>query len=146
MKEKRVCFAGHRYSWYNVGIEDRLREVIENLILNGYTTFFNGDKGYFDKLAAQTVLELKNKFPHIKLVKILSNYNHKKADSVNSLWDETIYPDIEDFYPKQRITKRNQWMIENCDVLVCHIVEKYKSGAYNSYKYAKKLNKQIIEI
>lgn len=28
MKEKVVCFAGHRHDWQNVGIESKLRDII----------------------------------------------------------------------------------------------------------------------
>lgn len=45
-----------------------------------------------------------------------------------------------------KITKRNEWIIDNCDLLVCHIQETYKSGAYNTIKYAQKQNKAIIYI
>ena len=116
--------------------------VVENLINKGYTIFYDGAKGEFDKKCANCVAELKQKYPNIKLIKILSNYQYNKENFYLSInYNDSIYPPIEEFYPKQRITKRNEWMVENSDILVCHIEETYKSGAYQMYKYAKKLKK-----
>lgn len=37
MKDKIVCFAGHRYEWHCIGVEDKLLVVLEELIQKGYT-------------------------------------------------------------------------------------------------------------
>ncbi|MGN1208076.1 MAG: hypothetical protein ACI4TI_01255 [Christensenellales bacterium] len=44
-------------------------------------------------------------------------------------YDSSIYPDLEECHYKQAITKRNERMIDNCDVLVCHIENTFRSGA-----------------
>lgn len=146
MKNKIVCFAGHRHDWQNIGIEDKLKETIINLINKGYNIFYDGGKGYFDNISAKIVLNLKEKFPEIKIYKILTNYNHKKDKLELSAYDGSILPEIQEIHYKQKITKKNEWMINNCDILVCHIKETYKSGAYTTFKYAQKLNKEIILI
>ncbi len=135
METLAVCFAGHRYEWQNANIENKLKQTIENLIKQGYHTFFDGDKGYFDKLSAQILFELKKTYPQIKIYKVLSTYNPK---SIETKHDDTILPEIEELFPKQKIIKRNQWIVDNSDVLICHIIERHKSGAYSTYKYAKK--------
>ena len=71
MKEKVVCFAGHRYDWQNIGIEDKLEETIIGLIEKGYKTFYDGGKGYFDQLSSSIVIKLKTKYPQIKIFKVL---------------------------------------------------------------------------
>lgn len=147
MKEKIVCFAGHRYEFQNVGIEDKLKEEILKLINKGYTTFFDGGKGFFDKLSASIVIELKKQYPQIKIYRILIYYHHNKDNwELPSCYDGSIMPDIEEYHPKTKITKRNEWIVYNSDILVCHIYKTNKSGAYNTLKYAKKLNKPIIYI
>lgn len=145
-EEKIVCFAGHRDEWRNVGIEEKLETTIEELILKGYTIFYDGGKGHFDDLCAGILLKLKKNYPYIKIYRVLSNYNHRAKETLNPNYTDFVMPDIEKFHPKQRITKRNEWMVESCNVLVCHIVETYKSGAYNTLKYAQKLHKPIIYI
>ena len=55
-------------------------------------------------------------------------------------------PDIEQYHPKLKITKKNEWIIENSDILVCYVYETYKSGAYKTLKYAQKNKKHIVYI
>jgi len=142
--EKVVCFAGHRLDIYNNGIEKQLKEILEKLINEGYTKFLNGYKGDFDKECASVLWELKKKYPHIKLVKVLSYYNPNKIyENQLDVLDE-VFPEIDEVYPKQKITKRNEWMVEQCDVLVSHIINTFNSGAYKMFKYAQKLGKVII--
>ena len=147
MKEKVVCFAGHRYDWQNIGIEDKLEETIIGLIEKGYTTFYDGGKGYFDQLSSSIVIRLKTKYPQIKIIRVLTYYHHDKEKwELPSCFDGSVLPEIEHYHPKLRITKRNEWIVDNSDILVCHIHETYKSGAYRTLKYAQKVNKPIIYI
>ena len=146
-KNKVVAFAGHRYEWQSIGVGEKLLQVLEDLINKGYTIFYDGNYGAFDNKCRNAILKLKNKYPNIKLVLILTYYHHDKEKyPIPSYYDDTILPEIEDLHYKQKITKRNEWIIDNCDLLVCHIQEAYKSGAYNTVKYAQKQNKPIIYI
>ena len=61
MKEKTVCFTGHRTipllkKWK---IEKKLKEALEALIEEGYCYFGAGGALGFDTIAAQMVLNLK---------------------------------------------------------------------------------------
>lgn len=143
---KVVCFAGHRLDIYNVGIQERLESVLENLINQGYTSFLNGDKGDFDRICFDMVLKLKKKYPHIKIYKVLTYYKPDKIyENISSDYEE-VFPEIEDYYPKIQIIKRNEWIVRQSDVVVCNIKNTFKSGAYRMVCYAKKLNKNIINI
>lgn len=147
LKEKVVAFAGHRYEWHCIGVEEKLLNTLEELICKGYTIFYDGGYGAFDKKSAQIVLKLKHKYPHIKLIRILTYYHYDKEKyELTNCYDGSILPDIEEQHYKQKITKRNEWIVDNCDILVCHIENTYKSGAYNTVKYAQKQNKPIIYI
>lgn len=147
MKEKIVAFAGHRFDWHCIGVEDKLPQVLKELIHKGYSVFYDGNSGAFDKKCATTVIEIKHKYPHIKLIRILTYYHHNKDKyEIPSCYDGSILPDIEELHYKQKIIKRNEWIIDNCDILVCHIQNNYKSGAYRTLKYAQKKNKPIIYI
>lgn len=147
IREKIVAFAGHRHEWHCIGVEDKLPSVLEDLIAKGYTIFYDGGYGAFDKKCASAVFSLKRKYPHIKIYKILTYYHHDKEKyEISPYYDGSLYPDIEELHYKQKITKRNEWIVDQCDILVCHIEETYKSGAYNTLKYAQKINKPIIYI
>ena len=82
-----------------------------------------------------------------ELIKILAYYHHEKDKyELQTCYDGSIYPDLEEYHYKQIITKRNEWIVDNCDILVCHIENTFRSGAYNTVKYARKINKPIIYI
>ena len=49
----------------------RLKTILVDLIENGYRYFGVGGALGFDTLAAQTVLDLKTSYPHIKLILVL---------------------------------------------------------------------------
>ena len=146
-ENKIVAFAGHRYEWQSIGVENKLENILEELINQGYTIFYDGHYGAFDKKCKDAVVKLKSKYPQIKLYYIQTYYKHKKEDNfLSSIYDGAIYPDIEEYYFKQKITKRNEWIVDHCDILVCHIEETYKSGAYQMVKYAKKIGKSIRDV
>lgn len=147
MQDKIVAFAGHRFEWHCKGVKEKIIPTLEDLINKGYTIFYDGAYGAFDNICSRAVLELKHKYPQIKLIKILSYYHHEKEKyELPSCYDGSIYPDIEECHYKQVITKRNEWIVDNCDVLVCHIENTFRSGAYNTVKYARKINKPVIYI
>ena len=147
MQDKIVAFAGHRFEWHCKGVKEKIIPTLEDLINKGYTIFYNGAYGAFDSICSHAVLELKNKYPQIKLIRILSYYHHEKDKyELPPCYDGSIYPDLEECHYKQIITKRNEWIVDNCDVLVCHIENTFRSGAYNTVKYARKTNKPIIYI
>lgn len=147
MKEKVVCFAGHRDEWRILGIEDKLLKVLEDLISKGYNVFYDGGYGAFDNLCVNLILQLKHKYRNIKLIKVLTYYHHNKEKyDLPDFYDGSILPDIEEEFYKQKITKRNEWIVDNSDLLVCHIEQTYKSGAYRTVRYAQKQHKPIIYI
>ena len=145
MKEKVVCFAGHRFEWHNINIDEKLEKTIITLIKKGYTTFFNADYGYFDELASSILCKLKKTYSHIKIYKILTYYNPNKKQ-LPAHYTESILPDLSMFHYKQKIIKRNEWIVDNSDILICHIIHSNNSGAYTMVKYAQSKNLPIIYI
>ena len=83
MDISRACFfTGHR----NVPREEeadlrvRLREKINILVKKGVTDFISGGAYGFDTICAEEVLEMKKRYPHIRLQLFLPCANH------NSRW------------------------------------------------------------
>ena len=102
-KNKIVAFAGHRYEWQSIGVEEKLLQVLEDLINRGYNIFYDGNYGAFDNKCRNAVLKLKNKYPYIRLVLILTYYHHDKEKyPIPSYYDDTILPELEDLHYKQK--------------------------------------------
>jgi hypothetical protein len=61
-------------------------------------------------------------------------------------YDEIWYPIDSKTHPKAAITKRNQWMIDNADLLVAYVEPDRKGGALTTLKYAQKQGVEIINL
>ena len=84
-KGMTVCFTGHRQIPYAaaVAIPALLDRVLTDLCERGATTFRAGGAIGFDTVAALKVLELKERYPHIRLELILPCRNQTEY------WEET---------------------------------------------------------
>lgn len=74
MRERSCCFTGHRVipAEEKEEVAKRLSRMIERLIVErGVEVFWAGGALGFDMLAAESVLSLKRKHPHIRLHLIL---------------------------------------------------------------------------
>ncbi len=60
------------------------------------------------------------------------------------MYDSVIIPnEISEAHPKNAISLRNRWMIENSDLVIAYVNRK-GGGAYKAIEYANKINKQVI--
>ena len=153
---KKVAFIGHRHISIN-SLKDRLLKVVTEKIKEGYLIFTMGTHGDFDKLALQVCKELRQKYKNIKIEVVLTSLNlikkYREVDNfgvaVYTPYEDvdTIMYDIEEVYFKKRIIVSNQKMIDSCDTLICYVdLDKQISGAKRAFKYAKKVNKNIINL
>ena len=135
-REKTCCFTGHREIplMKYVLVKKRLRETLEDLIERGYCFFGTGGALGFDTLAAQTVLELREKHPEIKLILVLPclsqadkwNDTEKKVyEKIMKCSDKVVYTSNE--YSQGCMHKRNR-----------HLVD------YSSYVYVTKQKKKAV--
>jgi len=143
-----VCtFCGHR-NIYEVGVEEKTKEVIIDLIENcNVDTFYVGGMGEFDSICSSIIRTLKNKY-NIKLILFLPYFSNKlntEKEYYYNMFDKILIADTEMLYYKQRITKRNQIMVDYSDYIICYVVRNF-GGAYKTMKYAEKKQKNIIRV
>ncbi len=156
----KVCsFLGNDYKFTATEtkrkiIKEKLKEQIINLIKNeNVDTFLVGEKGYYEKDSYDTVLEVKELYPQINVVLVISsirdlqdvgeddsNHIHKKR-----YCDDFIFPDKAAVgYKRWCIVHRNNYIIENTDFIIGY--NKYEGRAYQFIKKAKNKGVQIIEL
>ena len=154
MKEKTVCFTGHRTipmlkKWK---IEKKLKETLEALIDNGYCYFGAGGALGFDTIAAQTVLGLKKKHPEIKLILVLPCKNQTRGweekdvsvyESIIEQADKVVY--TQEHYDRGCMFKRNRHLVENSSVCVAYLTEE-KGGTAYTVNYANQKGVKVINI
>ena len=114
--------------------------------MQGVDVFYNGMAMGFDLLAAEKVLELKKKYPHIRLILCIPCYQQEKSFSekdkgryaaIYKKADERVV--LADSYYRGCMQVRNRYMAERADVLVAYCI-KDEGGAAYTVKCFKKLH------
>ena len=149
MRERTACFTGHREisSFQSFTIRRKLKKTLPELIKQGYCYFGTGGALGFDTIAAQTVLDLRKKYPNIKLILVLPcvtqadrwNKNDREIyEYIKEQADKVVY--ISDQYTRGCMHKRNRHLVENSSVCICYLTQRTGGTAY-TVNYA--LNKGL---
>ena len=145
-----ICaFFGHRDTLVTNELEKKLEQTILDLIDEGIDEFWCCEQGNFDWLARMTMLKIKKDNPFIHLCYIptcdIRQYSNLRQQHLNEHY-EIIYTDeMVSSHPRFSITKRNQYIAKNSDVIICYITSN-SGGAYNAIKIAQKFDKRIINL
>lgn len=137
-----VAFCGHGDTIETLWLKEQLYRAVELEIQNGADTFYLGGYGHFDKIAANTVWELKKGYPHIKSILVLA-YLNRKVDM--RYYDETTYPPLENVPLRYAISKRNEWLVEQADTVIAYVSHGW-GGAAQMLRYAERKHKRIINL
>ena len=134
-------FFGHRDC--PSSIRGVLSAEIERLIdEKGADTFDVGTHGNFDRMAYAALVELRKRYQHIKIYRVLA-YMPKPGDNGTA---DTIVPEgVENAHPRYAIVYRNNWMIDHSDYVIAYITHTF-GGAYQAVERAKKKGKITIQI
>lgn len=149
---KACCFTGHRIISRDNRkfVIEKTFEICEELIENGYTDFIAGGALGFDTIAAQCILELREKYNKIKLILALPCKNQcrgwKKSDiekyeEIVKKADEIIYIS-EEYYP-DCMKKRNRYMVDKSTACVAYLTRMSGGTAY-TVTYAVEQGKKIF--
>lgn len=159
---KTVCFTGHRPDKLggfdpNNSLAKKVKESLQFSIIkcieNGYDTFISGGALGVDQWAAEIVISLKVKYPHIKLIiarpfpsqdKVWNPQSKKVFQEICSKADSVV--DVSpDPYTAWKMQVRNDYMINNSSLVIA-VYDGSEGGTGNAVKSAIKKNKTIITI
>lgn len=154
MLNQTCCFTGHRKipSDQLESVTQRLRDAVIASIKDGYRYFGAGGALGFDTLAAQTVLELKNDYPSIKLILVLPcktqtrGWKQEDIEEYNRVMqaaDKVVYTS-QDYY-NGCMHKRNRHLVNNSSKRICYFTEK-SGGTFYTVKYASEHGLSIVNI
>lgn len=140
------CFFGH--SICPLDIRPKIKVQIEKMLTESEkVTFYIGNHGQFDSMVRGIMKELLSEGKKVNYSVILAYIpGHKYEFDTPDLYTDTIYPDgLEDAPPKFAVCKRNDWMIDNSDAVICYVVNNF-GGAYTYTEKARRKGKRIINI
>ena len=148
MEVYRITLFGHRDFQANKKTEEQLFTLLYELSrTKPYVEIYVGRNGEFDRFAASIVkrVQKKSENQNCELILVLP-YIQKDIEYYERYYNAIVIPEgVEKTHPKSAITRRNRWMVELCDLLICY-VERMRGGAYAAFNYAKKLKKPIIRL
>ena len=137
-----VTFCGHSQVADADGVAEKLKVIIEELITEGADDFLLGGYGEFDGMAAKAVWNAKATHAHIRSTLVIP---YIERDYDHSLYDGSVYPPLETVPRRYAISKRNEWMVDESDVVVACVTHGW-GGAATTLKYAQRKKKRIITI
>ncbi len=162
MSSRVACFTGHRpqkLPWKFdeedercVKIKRQTKMEIENTICRGYHTFICGMSLGFDMICAEIVLELKTKYPHIKLVGAIpcKDQSRRWSRDQQNRYKKLIrkLDEIRCIYKKYKegcMQERNQFMINNSSLVIA-LFDGLSGGTKATIDYANKQGKKVVII
>ena len=175
-KHKTCSFFGHRNTKLTKQLEEKLKNTIEDLILNkNVLIFLFGSRSAFNDFCLSIVTKLKEKYPNIKRIGYPCKSESFAIESDKEKWIQ-IYQQVhplfvdEEYEYKTKYTAnkasyyiRNQAMIDNSNYCVFYFNNDYqppqrkhsknainfyqpKSGTKLAFNYAKNNKKIIINL
>ena len=144
----RVALFGHREFDGHRVLDNKLFSILKDLIrIKPFVEIYIGRNGEFDVYAASVVRRVRKDTgkSNSEFICVLP-YDNKDAEFYEAYYDKVLIPEcLEKIHPKSAITKRNRWIVERADLVICY-VEREKGGAYAALKYAKSLGKKTINL
>ena len=169
MKIKTCTFFGHRNTSLSVDLQDKLYDLIEDLIINqNVYNFVFGSKSNFDTFCHNIVSKLKDKYSFINRIsypcyhervfleeekeKFQKYFTHIVNPNMKILTvDKIVNFKVLEKTGKTSYLQRNKLMIDDSDICIFYYAEGSEDVAKNSgtkmaYDYAKKQKKFIINL
>lgn len=158
------CFTGHRpdklfgydrNSKGNVRVLNDLREEIIYLIeVEEVSIFITGMALGIDTWAALIIIELKEIYPHIKLIGAIpckEYYSTWEEESIKefhyiiSKCDQYFYV-VDTKYTKTCLKKRNMWMVDRAKYVLAIFNNENNGGTYHCIQYAERKGRIVVTI
>lgn len=139
-----ICaFFGHKDTPESIKptLELAIRQIIESY---PDTKFYVGHNGSFDKMVLVVLKKLSEDFPSMSYAVILAYLPTEKDEFYSGL--PTIYPEGIECVPKRyAISRRNDWIVKQADMVVCYITHSY-GGAAKFVEKAYKKGKNVCNL
>ena len=147
-----TVFFGHREIDNPLEVEEQLYDIVLHLLESKeYVEFLVGRNGEFDQLVSSTVRRVKRNYRDdnsalVLVLPYLSAEYEKNEEAFQEYYDEVeICQSSSAAHFKAAMLIRNREMVDRSDLVVCYI-EHNSGGAFQTVQYAKKKNKEIVNL
>lgn len=135
-----ITFCGHDNVSDIDKVKDWLCNVLDQFVYEENVICYLGGYGGFDRLAASVVRQKQKSNPAVQAVLVIP-YLYRKYDV--SSYDRTLFPPLESVPPRYAISKRNEWMVAQADVVIAYVTHGWGSAA-KTRECARAKRKKII--
>jgi len=137
----RACtFFGHRDCPETM--RQKLSDVVERLIIEErVSVFYIGTHGNFDKMAYSVLSQLAQRY----IIDVYVVLAHLRRATGSRVFDmrKTVYPEGLETVPRRfAIVKRNQYMIEKSDFVICYV----NDNVTNAFKFVSRAKRKGLRI
>lgn len=143
-----ITFCGHSNFSFDNTIKQKLKKLLlQEIRKNPACKFYLGGYGDFDSLCLNILKEIKADFPTIELLFITPylNDNYSKLETAKLYYDGIIYPPLENVPRRFCILKRNEWMVDEADLVIAFV--KYSwGGAAKTLEYVKRKKVEFFNL
>lgn len=144
-----ITFFGHRSLNHTGELFKKIQTVLwEQIDGHESVKFYCGGYGDFDPLCAEACRIVKKRKDGCEVILVTPYFPQKEmmgwATDLER-YDCILYPPLERVPPKIAICRRNEWMVEQADVVIAYVETSF-GGAYKSLEYAKKKRKRVINL
>ena len=142
-----ITFAGHSQIQDSESLTQKLNQSLQKIVpQQEKVSFYCGGYGEFDALCARVCRAFKENHPMCELILItpyITESEQKKLKDLKEkhLYDDIVYPPLEKVPLRYAISRRNEWMAKEADILICYITHTF-GGAYQTVKFAQKKKKR----
>ena len=155
-KKQVCCFSGHRFISKEKlpQLKAAVRKAIIELIDRGIIFFGAGGALGFDMLAEETVLQLKDEYPHIRLVLVLPCPPEQQTLKWNDDQRKRYYDILKEAdkvrilspqYTDNCMLARNRHLVDNSAYIICYL-RKQRGGTFFTVGYAERQGLEIIRL
>ena len=143
-----VTFCGH--SSFVATKEAERKMLLYLSTISGDVDFYLGGYGDFDELCARVCRTIKDARPCCELAFVSPYLTQAQQTKIkymldHHLYDSSVYPPLENVPLRFAINKRNEWMINQADLVIAYVDHTF-GGAYKTLQYAKRKKKRIINL
>ena len=135
-----ITFCGHDNVSDIDKVKDWLCNVLDQFVYEENVICYLGGYGGFDRLATSVVRQKQKSNPAVQAVLVIPYLNRKYDES---RYDRTLFPPLESVPPRYAISKRNEWMVAQADVVIAYVTHGW-GGAAKTLECARAKRKKII--
>lgn len=146
---KTIAFSGYRTEKLPENVDPiriQLKKEVNKCIEDGYDTFLCGMAEGFDLMSAEIVLDIKKSYS-IKLICVIPfddgrEHGEKYSNIVNNADEKVV---LSNQFSYDTYYKRNEYMVDNCDKLICYYDGRYGGTEY-TVDYANKKGIPVVNL